>query len=169
MNVPFLDLSRAHRALRDEMLAAFAATYDANRFCLGADVEAFEREFAAASGATDAVAVNNGTSALHLAARGLGLGPGDDVIVPAFTFIASAWTASYVGARPVFCDIDPRTFTVTADTIAAALTPATRAIVVVHVGSGVAGVAGEVPAARVEAGRWAALAYRGRVGSGAGA
>lgn len=132
MNVPFLDLSRAHRALRDEMLAAFAATYDANRFCLGADVEAFEREFAAASSATDAVAVNNGTSALHVAARGLGLGPGDDVIVPAFTFIASAWTASYVGARPVFCDIDPRTFTVTAGTIAAALTPATRAIVVVH-------------------------------------
>lgn len=132
MNVPFLDLSRAHQALRDDVLAAFAATYDASRFCLGADVEGFEREFAAASGATDAVGVNNGTSALHLVARALGLGPGDEVVVPAFTFIASAWTASHVGARPVFCDIDPGTFTVTAETIAGALTPRTRAIVVVH-------------------------------------
>ncbi|HEX2099897.1 MAG TPA: DegT/DnrJ/EryC1/StrS family aminotransferase, partial [Candidatus Synoicihabitans sp.] len=103
MNVPFLDLTRAHRALRDEILAAFASTYDGNRFCLGADVEAFEREFAQASGMADAVGVNNGTSALHLVARALGIGPGDDVVVPAFTFIASAWTASYVGARPVFC------------------------------------------------------------------
>jgi dTDP-4-amino-4,6-dideoxygalactose transaminase len=132
MKVPFLDLSRSHRLLREEILAAFAATYDAGRFCLGADVEAFEKDFAAASGAGDAVGVNNGTSALHLAARALGLGPGDDVLVPAFTFIASAWTASYVGARPVFADIDATTYTVTAETLAAALTPATKAIVVVH-------------------------------------
>jgi dTDP-4-amino-4,6-dideoxygalactose transaminase len=132
MKVPFLDLSRAHQALRGDILNAFATTYDASRFCLGADVEAFEREFATASGAADAVGVNNGTSALHLAARALGIGSGDEVVVPAFTFIASAWTASYVGARPVFCDIDPRTFTVTAETIAAALTPRTKAIVVVH-------------------------------------
>jgi dTDP-4-amino-4,6-dideoxygalactose transaminase len=132
MKVPFLDLSRGHGELRDEILAAFASTYDGNRFCLGADVEAFEREFAAASGAADAVGVNNGTSALHLAARLLGIGPGDEVVVPAFTFIASAWTASYVGARPVFCDVDPQTFTVTAESIAAVLTPRTKAIVVVH-------------------------------------
>lgn len=132
MKVPFLDLSRAHRELRAEILESFASTYDGSRFCLGADVEAFESEFAAASGARDAVGVNNGTSALHLVARALGLGPGDDVIVPAFTFIASAWTASYVGARPVFCDIDPHTFTVTAATIEAALTPQTKAVVVVH-------------------------------------
>lgn len=132
MKVPFLDLARSHQKLREEILAAFAQTYDGSRFCLGADVEAFERDFAAASGADDAVGVNNGTSALHLAARALHLGPGDDVLVPAFTFIASAWTASYVGARPVFADIDPTTFTVTAETLAAALTPATKAIVVVH-------------------------------------
>lgn len=132
MKVPFLDLSRAHQALREEILAAIAATYDGSRFCLGADVEAFEREFAAASGAADAVGVNNGTSALHLMARALNLGPGDEVVVPAFTFIASAWTASYVGAKPVFCDVDPRTFAATADTIAAALTPSSKAIVVVH-------------------------------------
>jgi len=132
MKVPFLDLSRSHQALRDEVLAAFADTYDHSRFCLGADVTAFEAEFAAASGVTDAVGVSNGTAALHLAAQALGLGPGDDVVVPAFTFIASAWTASYVGARPVFCDIDPATFNATAATIEAALTPATKAIVVVH-------------------------------------
>lgn len=132
MKVPFLDLSRAHRALRDDMLASFAATYDAGRFCLGADVAEFEKDFAAACGAPAAVGVANGTAALHLTARALGIGPGDDVIVPAFTFIASAWTASYVGARPVFCDVDSRTYNATAETIAAALTPQTKAIVVVH-------------------------------------
>ncbi|MCF3650229.1 DegT/DnrJ/EryC1/StrS family aminotransferase [Synoicihabitans lomoniglobus] len=132
MKVPFLDLSRPHRELRSEILAAFAETYDAGRFCLGADVTAFEAEFAAASGATSAVGVANGTAALHAVARALNLGPGDDVIVPAFTFIASAWTASYVGAKPVFCDVDPVTFNATAETIAAAITPQTKAIVVVH-------------------------------------
>lgn len=132
MNVPFLDLSRQHRALRGEILAALAATYDANRFCLGRDVEEFERALAVACGATDAVGVNNGTSALHLAARALRLGPGDEVIVPAFTFVASAWTASYVGARPVFADIDLNAFTIDPAHVATLLTPRTRAIVVVH-------------------------------------
>ncbi|BET68567.1 DegT/DnrJ/EryC1/StrS family aminotransferase [Opitutales bacterium ASA1] len=132
MNVPFLDLSRQHKALRDEVLAALAATYDANRFCLGRDVEDFERAFAAASGASDCVGVNNGTTALHLVARALEIGPGDEVIVPAFTFIASAWTASYVGARPVFADIDLETFTLDPAQLDALVTPRTRAIVVVH-------------------------------------
>ena len=132
MKVPFLDLSRAHQALRTEILESFAATYDAGRFCLGDDVTAFESAFAAASGTDGVVGVGNGTAALHLVARALGIGPGDDVVVPAFTFIASAWTASYVGARPIFCDVDPTTFTVTAETIAAALTPKTKAVVVVH-------------------------------------
>lgn len=132
MKVPFLDLSRAHQTLREEMLQSFAATYDAGRFCLGDDVTAFEQDFAAASGMDDAIGVANGTAALHLVARALGLGPGDDVVVPAFTFIASAWTASYVGARPVFCDVDAATYNATAETIAAAITPATKAIVVVH-------------------------------------
>ena len=132
MNVPFLDLSRAHQELRPEILAAFAATYDAGRFCLGDDVSRFEQEFAESSGATSVVGVGNGTAALHLVSRALNIGPGDDVIVPAFTFIASAWTASFVGARPVFCDVDPDTFTLTAETIEAGLTPQTKAIVVVH-------------------------------------
>ncbi|GAB5560883.1 MAG: DegT/DnrJ/EryC1/StrS family aminotransferase [Synoicihabitans sp.] len=132
MNVPFLDLSRSHQELRPEILAAFAETYDAGRFCLGTDVTRFEQEFADASGVSSAVGVGNGTAALHLVARALDIGPGDDVIVPAFTFIASAWTASFVGARPVFCDVDADTFTLTAETIEAALTPQTKAIVVVH-------------------------------------
>ncbi len=132
MKVPFLDLSRAHRGLRDEILASFAATYDAGRFCLGADVTAFEQDFAQAVGAPEAIGVGNGTAALHLVARALDIGPGDDVVVPAFTFIASAWTASFVGARPVFCDVDSRTYNATAETIAAALTSKTKAIVVVH-------------------------------------
>jgi len=132
MKVPFLDLTRPHQALRTEILAAIAAAYDANRFCLGKDVEDFERAFAAASGASDSVGVSNGTTALHLVARALGLGPGDEVIVPAFTFIASAWTASYVGARPVFADIDPATFCLDPEHVASLLTPRTKAIVVVH-------------------------------------
>ena len=132
MKVPFLDLSRPHQALRSEVLASFAATYDAGSFCLGKDVVAFEAAFAEAGGVPEAVGVGNGTAALHLVARALGLGPGDDVIVPAFTFIASAWTASYVGARPVFCDVDAKTYNVTAETIEAALTPQTKAIVAVH-------------------------------------
>ena len=132
MKVPFLDLTLQHQPLRDEILAAWAATLDGNRFCLGRDVEEFEKAFAVACGANDSVGVDNGTSALHLVAQALGLGPGDDVIVPAFTFIASAWTATYVGARPVFADIDPAHYCVTADTIRAVLTPQTKAIVVVH-------------------------------------
>lgn len=132
MKVPFLDLTLQHQPLRTEILAAWAATLDGNRFCLGRDVEEFERAFATACGAADSVGVDNGTSALQLVAQALGLGPGDDIVVPAFTFIASAWTATYLGARPVFADIDPAHYCVTASTIRAVLTPKTKAIVVVH-------------------------------------
>ncbi len=132
MNVPFLDLGRQHRALREDILAALAATYDANRFCLGRDVEDFERDFARASGATDCLGVSNGTTALQLVAHALGIGPGDEVIVPAFTFIASAWTASHVGARPVFADIEAASFTLDPAAIEPLLSSRTRAIVVVH-------------------------------------
>lgn len=132
MKVPFLDLSLQHRPLRDEILAAWASTLDGNRFCLGRDVEEFERAFAAASGAPDAVGCNNGTAALHLAALALGLGTGDEIVVPAFTFIATAWTATYVGAKPVFADVDRSNYCLTAESIRAVLTQRTKAIVVVH-------------------------------------
>ena len=98
----------------------------------GADVAAFEEEFAAAVGAPHAVAVNSGTSALHLMLLALGLGAGDDVIVPSFTFAATANSVALTGATPVFADIDPRTFCITADSVRAAATERTRAVMPVH-------------------------------------
>jgi dTDP-4-amino-4,6-dideoxygalactose transaminase len=95
-------------------------------------VEDFERNFAEASGAPACVGVNNGTTALKLAARALHIGPGDEVIVPAFTFIGSAWTACHVGARPVFADIVADTFTLDPEKLGAFITERTKAIVVVH-------------------------------------
>lgn len=132
MNVPFLDLRRQHAPLRDELLAALADTLDNTRFALGRDVEEFERELAAFCGAGDAVGVDNGTSALHLAALALGVGPGDEVVVPPFTFISTAWTASYVGAELRFADIALDSFNLDPAALEAALTPRTRAVVVVH-------------------------------------
>ena len=90
MKVPFLDLSLQHRPLREELLDAWAQTLDAGRFCLGRDVDVFEEQFAEACGAPAAVGLDNGTSALHLSALALDLGPDDEIIVPAFTFIATA-------------------------------------------------------------------------------
>ncbi|RRJ97255.1 DegT/DnrJ/EryC1/StrS family aminotransferase [Opitutaceae bacterium TAV4] len=130
--IPFLDLSLQHRALREQALAALAATYDATRFCLGKDVEDFEKNFAATLGYPCALGVNSGTSPLHLAAALAGWGPGDEVIVPPFTFIASAWGPTYVGATPRFVDIDPFTFNLDPAAVAAAITPRTKGIVIVH-------------------------------------
>jgi dTDP-4-amino-4,6-dideoxygalactose transaminase len=132
MKVPFLDLSLQHRALREPALAALAATYDATRFCLGKDVEDFEGAFAKALGYPRALAVNSGTSPLHLAAVLAGWGPGDEVIVPPFTFISTVWGVSYVGATPVFADVDEATFLLDPARIEASITPRTKGIVAVH-------------------------------------
>jgi dTDP-4-amino-4,6-dideoxygalactose transaminase len=132
MKVPFLDLKPQHAALKAELLEAFGRVLDRTSFCLGPDVEEFERAFAAASGAPECVALNNGTSALHAAALALGIGPGDEVIVPAFTFIATAWTATYIGAKPVFVDIEENGFTMDPQAFEAAITPRTKAVVPVH-------------------------------------
>ena len=132
MKVPFLDLSLQHRALRAEALAALAATYDANRFCLGQDVEDFEKNFAAALGHPRALGLNSGTSPLHLASLLGGIGPGDEVVVPAFTFISSAWGVCYAGATPRFADIAEDTFNLSAATLEAAITPRTKGVVIVH-------------------------------------
>lgn len=132
MKVPFLDLSLSHQPLREEFLAAWTETLDNNRFCLGQDVFEFEKAFANACRAEDAVGVNNGTSALHLAALALGLGADDEVIVPAFTFIATAWTACYVGAKLVFADVSADTYTLDPKAVEAQITVKTKAIVVVH-------------------------------------
>ena len=132
MKVPFLDLSLQHRALRDQALAALAATYDATRFCLGKDVEDFEKSFGVALGYPRVLGMNSGTSPLHIACMIAGFGPGDEIITTPFTFISSAWGISYVGATPVFADIEEGTFNIDPAKIAAAITPRTKGIVVVH-------------------------------------
>jgi dTDP-3-amino-3,4,6-trideoxy-alpha-D-glucose transaminase len=104
-------------------------------------VEAFEREFAAYVGARHVVGVANGTDAITLVLRAMGVGPGDEVVVPSFTFYASAEAIPPTGARPVFCDVDPQTFCVTAETVKAALTPHTKAVIAVHLFGNVAPVA----------------------------
>jgi dTDP-4-amino-4,6-dideoxygalactose transaminase len=132
MKVPFLDLSLQHKAIRDQALAALTATYDANRFCLGKDVEDFEKNFAAALGYPRALGFNSGTSPLHVACMLAGFGPGDEVIVPPFTFISSAWGISYVRATPKFVDVEESTFNLDPAKLEAAITPRTKGIVVVH-------------------------------------
>lgn len=132
MKVPFLDLSLQHRALREQALAALARTYDANRFCLGKDVEDFERNFSAVLGYPCALGMSSGTSPLHVACMVAGFGPGDEVLTTPFTFISSAWGISYVGAKPVFTDIEEGTFNLDPDKLSAAVTPRTKGIIVVH-------------------------------------
>lgn len=132
MKVPFLDLSLQHKALREQALAALAATYDATRFCLGKDVEDFEKNFAATLGYPRALALNSGTSPLHIACMIAGFGPGDEVIVPPFTFISSAWGINYVGATPRFVDVEESTFNLDPARLEAAITPRTKGIIVVH-------------------------------------
>lgn len=132
MKVPFLDLSLQHRALREPALAALAATYDATRFCLGKDVEDFERNFGTTLGYPRALGMNSGTAPLHVACMIAGFQPGDEVITTPFTFISSAWGISYVGATPVFVDIEEGTFNLDPDKLEAAVTPRTKGIIVVH-------------------------------------
>lgn len=132
MKVPFLDLSLQHRALRETALAALTATYDATRFCLGKDVEQFEQAFASTLGYPRTLGMNSGTSPLHVACMIAGFGPGDEVITAPFTFISSAWGINYVGATPVFADIEEGTFNLDPAKLAAAITPRTKGIIVVH-------------------------------------
>jgi dTDP-3-amino-3,4,6-trideoxy-alpha-D-glucose transaminase len=141
MSVPLFDTATPLEPLRETLHAKVIEMLDAGRYILGPEVAAFEREFAAYLGAAHAVGVANGTDALTLALRALGVGPGDEVVVPSFTFYASAEAIPPTGARPVFCDVDPETFCVTAETVQAALTPRTKAVIVVHLFGGVAPVA----------------------------
>ena len=164
MPVPLFDSRTPLVPLRDELHAAAARVLDAGQFILGPEVEAFEEEFAAYLGARHAIGVANGTEAITIALRALGAGPGDDVVVPSFTFYASAEAIPPTGARPVFCDIDPETFCVTADTVRAALTPATTAVVVPHLFGNVAPIA-EIEALGVPVVEDAAQAA-GSVGAG---
>lgn len=130
--VPYLDLEAQNGPLHQELLDACDRVLKHGGFCLGPEVEAFEREFAEVCGIPHVVAVNSGTSALHLATRLLDLGPGDEVITTPYTFVATAWAISYVGATPVFVDIEPETFNLDPSGLEKALTSKTRAILPVH-------------------------------------
>jgi dTDP-4-amino-4,6-dideoxygalactose transaminase len=132
MKVPYFDLRAQYATLREEVLAALDRVGSKAAFILGEEVQAFEREFAAYCGTRHCVAVNSGTSALHLALLGAGVRAGDEVITTPNTFIATAEAISYTGANPVFVDIDPQTANIDATRIAATLTPRTRAILPVH-------------------------------------
>src|SRR3954454_22151850 len=145
MPVQLFDTSSTLAAVDAEVRAKISAVLDRGVYVLGEEVRAFEAELAAYVGAPHAIGVANGTDAIVLALRALGIGPGDDVVVPAFTFYASAEAIALTGARPVFCDVDPDTFCVTADTVQAALTPRTRAVLAVHLFGNVAPV-GEIEA-----------------------
>ncbi|HMD60889.1 MAG TPA: aminotransferase class I/II-fold pyridoxal phosphate-dependent enzyme, partial [Opitutaceae bacterium] len=132
MKVPYFDLPGQIRAIRPELDAAIARTLDSCAFCLGPEVAEFEREFAAYVGARHCVALNSGTSALHVAMRLLDLGPGDEVVTTPFTFIATSWAIVYTGARPVYVDIDDKTMNLDPGLLERAITPRTRAVMPVH-------------------------------------
>jgi len=131
MAVPLFDTVSPVAPLRAELDTAIARVLDGGVYILGPEVEAFERELAAYLGVKHVVGVANGTDAITLALQALGVGPGDEVVVPAFTFYASAEAIPPTGANPVFCDVDPETMCVTAETVRAALTPRTRAVIAV--------------------------------------
>jgi dTDP-4-amino-4,6-dideoxygalactose transaminase len=130
--IPFIDLPRQHAALRTELLAAAARVVDSSQFVLGAEGRALEQELAALCGVRWAAGVGSGTDALRLALTAVGVGPGDEVITPAFSFVASATTIVMAGATPIFVDIDPATYTLDLAATERAITPRTRAIMPVH-------------------------------------
>lgn len=132
MTVPLLDLQLQYASIRDEVVAAIDRVCTSQRFILGPEVEALEAELADAIGVPHAVAVSSGTDALLLALMALGVGPGDEVITPTFSFFATAGSVARLGARPVFVDIDPDTYVMTPEAMARALTSRTRAVIPVH-------------------------------------
>src|SRR5437764_3368982 len=132
IKVPYLDLKAQYHSIKAEIDEAIARVLDSCQFVLGPEVSEFESEFAAYCGTTDCIALNSGTSALHLALLAAGVGPGDEVITVPFTFVASVATILYAGAKPVLVDIEPRTFNMNPAALDAAISPRTQAIVPVH-------------------------------------
>jgi dTDP-4-amino-4,6-dideoxygalactose transaminase len=130
--VPFVDLHSQYQSIKEEINAAVLGVFESTQFVLGKDVAAFEEEFSAYSGAAYGMGVNSGTSALHLALLAAGVGSGDEVITVPFTFVATAAAIGYCGARPVFVDIDPASYTMDVMQIEAAITAKTKAILPVH-------------------------------------
>ena len=130
--IPYADLRAQYRSIKPEIDAAVLRVLDSSQFILGEEVVAFEKEFAAYCGTSDAIGVNSGTSALHLALLAAGIGPSDEVITVSFTFVATAAAIVYSGATPVFVDIDPETYNMAPGEIERAITPRTKAIMPVH-------------------------------------
>jgi dTDP-4-amino-4,6-dideoxygalactose transaminase len=132
VQVPFADLQAQYRALKPEIDAAVLRVLESAEFVLGPAVAAFERDFAAYCHASDAIGVNSGTSALHLALLAAGVGAGDEVITVPFTFVATVAAIEYAGARPVLVDVEPDYWTMDPGALEAAITPRTKAIIPVH-------------------------------------
>src|SRR5205823_12851788 len=118
--------------IRKEIDAAIAHTLDNCTFCLGPEVAQFERDFARFIGAKHGIGFNSGTSALHIAMLLLNISPGDEVITTPFTFFGTAWAISYVGAKPVFVDIEDATFNLSPELVEPAITSRTKAVMPVH-------------------------------------
>jgi len=132
VKVPLLDLHAQNDPLRADILAAVARVADSQRFIMGPEVDAFERELAGLLGIRHAVAVSSGTDAVLLALMAIGVEPGDEVITPTYSFFATAGCVARLGATPVLVDIDPETFNADPEAVASAITPRTKAIVPVH-------------------------------------
>jgi len=130
--VPFVDLKAQYRGIKSEIAAAISSVLESGQYVLGDEVTAFEAEFASYCGARYAIGLNSGTSALHLALLAANIGPGDEVITVPFTFVATVAAICYTGARPVFVDIDPESYTMNADHLEGAITEQTKAILPVH-------------------------------------
>lgn len=132
MKVPFLDLKIQYQSIKTEVDVAIQKVIDNTAFILGPSVENFEKDFAAAHNANYCLGTSSGTDANHLVLWGLGIGPGDEVILPANTFIATAWGATLCGAKPVFVDCHPESYNIDPEKVEAAITSKTKAIVAVH-------------------------------------
>ena len=132
MQVPFLDLKVQNRSISGELKTALEPVFENAQFILGPQVEQFEADFAAYTGTRHCVGLNNGTTALHMALIAYDIGPGDEVITTPHTWISTSWAISYVGAKPVYVDIDPITYNLDASRVEAAITPRTKAILPVH-------------------------------------
>ncbi|MBM4433739.1 MAG: DegT/DnrJ/EryC1/StrS family aminotransferase [Chloroflexi bacterium] len=132
VQVPLVDLRANHRAIRDEVRAAIDEILEGMQLTIGPNVKAFDQEWAAYCGTKHAVGVGSGTDALQLAIRALGIAPGDEVITVSFSFFATAEAVFYSGARPIFVDIDERTYCIDVAQVADRITPRTKAIIPVH-------------------------------------
>ncbi len=132
MKIPFLSFSPMHQPIREEMIQTFADFYDSNWYVLGDRVKKFEQSYAAFNRVSHCVGVSNGLDALHIALKALTIGPGDEVIVPSNTYIATVLAVSYVGATPVFVEPDINTYNIAPANIEAAITSRTKAIMPVH-------------------------------------